>query len=73
MPLSLTPLGPVPLSLALLALAVAVVTLGPLVLRTGRWQVRHPGLALAAWHGALLSGLAAIALAGALALAAAVS
>lgn len=45
--------------LVLLALAAASLLLAPVVLTAGRWQVRHPAVALGLWHGALGFGLLA--------------
>lgn len=51
------------MALILLLLAFAVLTLwsAPLILTLGSWRIRYPRLALALWHGALGSSLAAIA------------
>lgn len=46
----------VPVLVCLLAAAAVLVLLGPCVLSHGAWRIRHPRLALAAWHGALLAG-----------------
>lgn len=58
--------------LALAAFAAAIVLAAPAVLVVGRWQVRHPRLALSAWSSAIGVGLAAAVASIAVALAAAV-
>ena len=55
----------------LLALgAVSLMVVAPVVLSAGRWHVRRPRLALALWFGALAAGVALVAAAAALVLAA---
>ena len=50
------------LILALLGYAAFAMVSAPLLLTRGRWRMFQPRLALAAWNGAFLSGLAALAL-----------
>lgn len=45
---------------AALAYAVITTALAPLLLTRGRWQVWRPRLALACWHGALATSVAAL-------------
>lgn len=59
------------LCLGLAAFAAAIVLASPAVLVVGRWQVRHPRLALGAWSGAVGVGLVAAVASVAVALAAA--
>ncbi|OJX65546.1 MAG: hypothetical protein BGO95_10655 [Micrococcales bacterium 73-13] len=45
--------------LMLLGLSLALLLVAPIVLTTGRWQVRHPRIALTLWFGAFFAGCTA--------------